>query len=1202
VNPATLPGLERNAVIAASAGTGKTQLITSIYIAHVLGLGPSGRVSPERIVATTFSRLAAQEIRERLERRLSELAEAASEEALERLDPVLAAQARASDVSARELAARSARALAELPRTLIDTLHGLSARVIRSLALELGIGPGFAILDEQPAFEDAEGTIEDVLSEALARGGDSLEAVIRLIDAAGGLEATRSLLIGFLGILDEEGLDADALGHPDPLAETDALLGAFAAGARALLDGGAEPALAEAARRALAAIERTPPDLEALELAFAELVEQRVQARIARLPTGRSFATAIDQLMRGKSKRDRVRASVAFLRSAPELRAESRAVAELIGTVQRTLRARRKRRGTLGFGDLLRIARDALRDDTELAARAGADIDLLLVDEFQDTSRVQRDLILLLRERPQARAARTPGTLPTPDAIASHGLVVVGDRKQSIYAFRGADVSVFAELVAELAGEPAAQALDLRGVRPNPHPVADFVPLTTNYRSGSNILAFVNAVSALDFTEDPRAPFEIRYAEAEALVPPKDGRRGAGSVVLIEDDGEHPEGADALVTSAEGPLRAAFVAAGYCARAHSAGVALSDLAILARRRSSLPMVELALDRLGIPFVVSGRALYATSEVRDLAALLRVALDPYNRHALAAVARSPLGGLSDKTLAELSHPGRGLARATAWSTEAISDPAQAQRARELSRRLAELELTLPLLSPRDALACAIERFELEVVLGGLARGAVRFGNAGRLLDIAGRHGGSLPMFVRWLDRQIALDTDESEAAVFSEEDEAVRLLTIHASKGLSFPVTIVVDVGATEQPRSPALSLLRTSDRPELVIRHRRIDGPIATPLLGRALQDAQARVRAERQRLSYVALTRAERELVLVLPAEARENSLAASVSRLLAGDLAGELPVSRIRASELLALGVVPPAPVPLPSPPPARPTIGRVESVAIGVTALADFALCPRRFSLLHVFGVGEPNQPVGRDAQAGEDARRIGSAAHQALERFPLSAWGGSLSLVDVLAALEREGLDGAAQETRETAEGILRFLQGDYAKAVRARGARVHRELELSLVLALPPGPARAPQLELFPGRERPSRTIVKAMLDAVVDYGDGTLDVIDYKRSRGGDEKRYAVQLHIYAEAVRAAFGARAVRTGLVHLLGSSAEPEWVASPPIDIALTVADLGDRRYRGDYPPVSPERCRAARCGFLGACYPRKLESALGPVAKR
>jgi hypothetical protein len=277
-------------------------------------------------------------------------------------------------------------------------------------------------------------------------------------------------------------------------------------------------------------------------------------------------------------------------------------------------------------------------------------------------------------------------------------------------------------------------------------------------------------------------------------------------------------------------------------------------------------------------------------------------------------------------------------------------------------------------------------------------------------------------------------------------------------------------------------------------------------------------------------------------------------------------------------------------------------VESVAIGVTALADFALCPRRFSLLHVFGVGEPNQPVGHAAQAGEDARRIGSAAHQALERFPLSAWGGSLSLVDVLAALEREGLDGEAQETRETAEGILRFLQGDYAKSVRARGARVHRELELSLVLALPPSPPRAPQLELFPGRERPSRTIVKAMLDAVVDYGDGTLDVIDYKRSRGGDEKRYAVQLHIYAEAARSAFGARAVRTGLVHLLGSSAEPEWVAAPPIDIALTVADLGDRRYRGDYPPVSPERCQAARCGFLGACYPRKLESALGPAAKR
>ena len=96
----------------------------------------------------------------------------------------------------------------------------------------------------------------------------------------------------------------------------------------------------------------------------------------------------------------------------------------------------------------------------------------------------------------------------------------------------------------------------------------------------------------------------------------------------------------------------------------------------------------------------------------------------------------------------------------------------------------------------------ELFRLPELLVGLPRGPGRLGNAMRLLEIAGRRGGNLPAFVRWLERQIALDVDESEAAVFSEEDEAVRLLTIHASKGLAFPTTIVVDLGSVERPRSP----------------------------------------------------------------------------------------------------------------------------------------------------------------------------------------------------------------------------------------------------------------------------------------------------------------------------------------------------------------------------------------------------------------
>jgi ATP-dependent helicase/nuclease subunit A len=1181
-------GLDRNAVVAASAGTGKTQLITTIYIAHVLGLGRRGPIAPERIVATTFSRLAAQEIRERLERRLGALAEALADGNLAALDPALRERALDRGVSGRDLRDRAKEGLAELPRTLIDTLHGLSARVIRTLALEIGLGPSFTILDEQLASEDAEGVIEEVLSSAIAASPERKRAVIRLIDAAGGLDQTRSALIGFLGVLDEEGLDADALASFDASADQRALLALFSTAARALLEGGVEPELVAAARATIGALGRSPVDIDALEDAFTRIVELKAP-KVARLPGGRAFGSAVDGLLKGKSKRDRLRATARFLRLAPDLAEESRAIAAIVGDVQRVLRARRKRRGALGFGDLLRIARDALRDRPDLAERSAAEIDLLLVDEFQDTSRVQRDLILLLRERPDSRAKRAPGALPAAESILPEGLVVVGDRKQSIYAFRGADVAIYAELLAELAGEPAARALDLRGVRTAREPVADFVPLTRNYRSGSAILSFVNALARLDFSDSPREAFEIRYSDAEALVPAPE--RDPGRVTLLIDDGAIPENADALLASAEGPLRSAFVVAGYCARMQTAGTPLAEIAILARRRSTLPMVELALDRLGIPFVVSGRALYATPEVRDLAAVLRVAQDPYNRHALAAVARSPLGGLSDRTLAELSRPESGLPRARSWQFDSVSDPEERACAQELARSLRELELTLPLLSPRDALACAVERFELEGVLGALPRGAVRFGNVGRLLEIAGRHGGSLPMFVRWLDRQIALETDESEAAIFSKDDDAVRLLTIHASKGLSFPVTIVVDVGSAEQPRAFPLSLLREGEGPPvLVIRHRNVDGNVETPLASRARKDAQARARAERQRLSYVALTRAERELVIAVPPEPRPGSLGESLTRLLTAESLSELAFERLSAGELL--GIRPPARAAgsLALPPPAKPRVGRIESVAIGVTALADFGICPRRFSLLHVIGISEPERPRERSEHPGDDARALGSAAHRVLERFPVERWGTAVSSGEIARELAREGLDPEAADTLATAEGIQRFLVSAYAGLVSRGGATIHRELELGLVLPFSSGKSRgSSQLELFQSKGPLERAVVKATLDLVVEHGDGSLDVIDYKRSQGGDEERYAMQLYTYGEAARSAFGAERVRTGLVHLLSPSGEPEWLSPPSADLSGLVSDLVDHRYRDDYPKVPPERCRRARCGFFPACYP-------------
>lgn len=1210
----TLPGLERNAVIAASAGTGKTQLLTGIYLAFALGLGADGKQVPcERIVATTFSRAAAAEIRERLETRLHLLShpETLARDSLSEL-------AEARGMAPKELTSRARAVLEELPLATIDTLHGLSTSLLRRHALELGLSPNFQILDEEKAFTDAERTIDDVLTEALS--GPLSAAASRLLDACYGLDRARNEITVLLGRLDEEGLPAGDLATGDHVADARRQLQRL----RRICEqiSASEPTgLSEPARAVLNAL--APPSYPALRLAVSDLAAVRASKSITSQPYWPELEALYESLSSG-SKRDKLLSVIEHAERAEQLDTDARGASALLASIQAELAARRRRNGLLGFGDVLRLARDGLRDHPEIALSAARRTEVLLVDEFQDTSRVQRDLLLLLREAPSSIARRQAGTVPSPQDILPRGLVVVGDRKQSIYAFRGAEVSVFAQLAAELAGAEAAEKLELRGVRSISEPVAEFHTLTANYRSSRAIIDAVNAIARADFSDRPEHAFEIRYTAAEELVlPPAKAGDPLGTVTLIEDDGAPPEdeSAPALVRQAEGPLRSAFVAAGLCARAARAGTRFGDIALLARRRSTLPLLELALDRLNIPFVVAGRALYATPEVRDLFAALRLQVDPNDRHALAVVARGPLGGLSERALAELCTPRRGLDPARDWAVERLSDPADHAPMAVLRERLLELGQVAPRLSPRDALFMIAERFELEALYSLLPRGRTRYGNVERLLEIAARQGGNVQTFTRWLERQIDLDIDEAEAAVFSDEDDAVRLLTIHGSKGLAFPTTIVLDTGSIERSNSAPIGILRGESETSLVIRHVTEAGSVPTPLTRRAADDSLLRAKAERQRLSYVALTRARTHLAIVLPAgKLRQESLAASVAN--AAARLDEIPgVERVAARALLDEPAVSGTPSDTPpAPPPSPAQRPRVTLATIGVTALSDFAICARRFQLAHLFGIAEPRLGPGRVAAPGEDPRALGSAAHRVLESFPSDRWGTAVDGAEIAQALAREGLDPDADSSTGTAHGIAAFLSGHYARTVRDDGSRILRELALDIPFRNQPaapsptpssakrGPRVAPnQLELFALRPRTeaadpelqSATVaLKATLDLVIERPDGSIDVLDYKRSRGGDEERYAFQLAAYREAAQRHFGTEHVRTGLVHLLGEDHEPDWQVPPRFDFFELGTRLVEARFRDRWAGISEPACRKAQCGFVSACHSGSPEHASRP----
>jgi hypothetical protein len=231
---------------------------------------------------------------------------------------------------------------------------------------------------------------------------------------------------------------------------------------------------------------------------------------------------------------------------------------------------------------------------------------------------------------------------------------------------------------------------------------------------------------------------------------------------------------------------------------------------------------------------------------------------------------------------------------------------------------------------------------------------------------------------------------------------------------------------------------------------------------------------------------------------------------------------------------------------------------------------------------------------------------------LEAFPSERWGTPVEPAEILQALAREGLDPEAESSAGTARGIAGFLAGAYARSVREDGSRIRRELALGIPFRTAQAAPRAEpeasprargrrvapgQLELFalrprtnaPDPELLSATVVlKATLDLVIERADGSIDVIDYKRSRGGDEDRYSFQLAAYREAAQRHYGGERIRTGLVHLLGENNEPDWQAPPSFDFFELGTRLIEARFHDSWPAIAEPACRKAQCGFVSACH--------------
>jgi hypothetical protein len=272
------------------------------------------------------------------------------------------------------------------------------------------------------------------------------------------------------------------------------------------------------------------------------------------------------------------------------------------------------------------------------------------------------------------------------------------------------------------------------------------------------------------------------------------------------------------------------------------------------------------------------------------------------------------------------------------------------------------------------------------------------------------------------------------------------------------------------------------------------------------------------------------------------------------------------------------------------APPNPPRTIEVAIAPTALQDFHHCARRFELAHLVALPEPTPiALGRfraDGAPATNARAEGDALHRVLERIDDDAFGADHAMDRARASLAACDVELEPEAEARVLRAAARFLESDYARAVRSAGARTWRE-------------------RAFVHAITSSETTVtlRGAMDLVVQWPNGDVDVIDYKRARGPDPRPHALQLDVYALAARALTheGAR-VRAGAAFLGGEGAmEPRFrppIAAPKLEAHLLdlAKDLVEARRRALFTRAPAKTCHAIGCGYFTLCHPERERTQL------
>ncbi|MDR0655780.1 MAG: UvrD-helicase domain-containing protein [Treponema sp.] len=741
---------EQNVVVSAGAGSGKTMVLAERYVRLVT----EGGLNVEEVLTLTFTRKAQAEMYARIYRNL-----------------------------ASSTHPRAAEQLARFNRARISTLDSFCAAITRGGASRYGISGNF-IMDEGA---DA---CRDCAVEILMRY--KKEPAIRRLVAARSFDLIVDDLFSDFGMREVSFVSTETYVSlaEKQLAFLDAekerviesinrdlesilVLDISASGSKT-----AATLMEEAGKHHPLKNVRKPVSAESGKDQLKTLIEEAALFCSGGFPMPRSNAKdpALQKLRPLVESIREAAAALGNIAGTLLYREDIPVLGRIFDEYAALLLDTKRRLALLSFRDTAELALDILKHDMALRDHYKRQIKAVMIDEFQDNNRLQKELLYLVSEEPENHALNR---IPLPHELSAKKLFFVGDEKQSIYRYRGADVSVFRGLSEELGG---------------------FLELNTNYRSTPELIEFYNSLFPGVFGR-PEYAFEAEFRgintdkrEAENR-PDGTGGGNVSPVELFLRKGETGAEGESLVPV---PWRwaEALAAAERVYRLVKDGeAAWGDIALLFRSTTHQADYERVFRQAGIPFTASDpRGVYAEGPANDFYALLRLCLFPQDSNAYGAVLRSPLCAIGDETFLRIMLEREALpepfpAEAPASWFQDEEDRARYVRGREIYERVRQK-------ADREGIGLILAWLWYETGYqaslaadSGKQPGLDHFEYLYSLALDADSRGLSLAAFLDELAPLMG-STEKMESEAIAGGKNAVSFMTVHKSKGLEFPVVIL----------------------------------------------------------------------------------------------------------------------------------------------------------------------------------------------------------------------------------------------------------------------------------------------------------------------------------------------------------------------------------------------------------------------------